>query len=786
MAFSSLYEHACETFQARFKSAFDLCPCCGDSIGPLPSFPTLIADFLSKVSDKAQQIVGFDTLGTGNRLLVPSPEGDFLLIKDGSNQTLLMLLPRRTRFASHNDYDTISSSYDCDHPQVGDVRIVNPAIVIPITGGWKLKERGRLEIVNTLGKTKEPDGWKADALREAGKSFCERKDGYLVVDVSSAQAIEGRPSVNRVATEPIRESAKSFYRRLVDGGSVTNNLVYLDFKKSASKEGLRNIDEFLKEGSSQGAFVVFVSDENHGWVFPNPKLTFNADSLKPLFATLTADQFTNFKEHIEPVPVIRIGKGLWQIEATDVRSHDSRAHSAAYTESKAPEPAKGVLLFPVSAADCLAKTQSSSKVVRHDVVRNLLVTGPNGKGELSLIRNRSSSPKSDSLFVIPRITSFKSADTFHNLYKRYYDCGWPSAGEVWIIKPAVVSKGQGGWHLLEKGRLEIDFVAKKPPVPYPEPEAVENKQTEVGKIEKEIIPEVVSPKKVFEGPSKVSREESSIAQHLIEGRLRLGIGIVASLILLVAIVVAIRRGPSPPVQSHNTPPGPSFSNMVSISGGEFQLGNDAGDAYEKPSHRVSVKPFLMDMYEVTCEEYFKFVKAKNHRTPSNWISGQYPKGAARKPVTGVDWDDANAYARWARKRLPSEAEWEFAARGTTGWRYPWGNDWRADAANAGDSNARQFADVGSYPAGKGPFGTMDMIGNAWEWTSTEWKGYPGGPVPPDASNELRIIRGGYWGSSAAKATTTFRRGWDARGAKTGYENTGFRCAADVNAQTSQK
>jgi formylglycine-generating enzyme required for sulfatase activity len=77
---------------------------------------------------------------------------------------------------------------------------------------------------------------------------------------------------------------------------------------------------------------------------------------------------------------------------------------------------------------------------------------------------------------------------------------------------------------------------------------------------------------------------------------------------------------------------------------------------------------------------------------------------------------------------------------------------------------------------------MDMIGNAWEWTSTEWKGYPGGPVPPDASNELRVIRGGYWGSSPPKATTTFRRGWPARNAENGYKNTGFRCAADVTAQ----
>jgi serine/threonine-protein kinase len=199
-----------------------------------------------------------------------------------------------------------------------------------------------------------------------------------------------------------------------------------------------------------------------------------------------------------------------------------------------------------------------------------------------------------------------------------------------------------------------------------------------------------------------------------------------------------------------------------------------------------VKPFYMDIYEVTCEEYLKFVKATGHRTPSNWIGQNYLKGATKKPVTGVDWDDATAYAKWAGKRLPTEEEWEFAARGTDGRRYPWGNVWRADVANAGTPNFGQLTDVGSYPDGRSPFGAMDMIGNAWEWTATEWRAYPGGPILPNASSELRVIRGGFWGSSSPKATTTFRRGWPSRGETEGYQNTGFRCAADVAAQTGKK
>lgn len=264
-------------------------------------------------------------------------------------------------------------------------------------------------------------------------------------------------------------------------------------------------------------------------------------------------------------------------------------------------------------------------------------------------------------------------------------------------------------------------------------------------------------------------------------------------VLLIFLTAAILGALSKRSTTTNTSPDSSTpqsaqrihvpAGMVRVPGGEFLMGNDAGDEYEKPTHRVQVEPFLIDANEVTCEAYLKFVKETNHRSPQNWVNGQFPRGAAKQPVTGVDWDDATAYANWAGKRLPTEKEWEFAARGPTGWRYPWGNDWRENAANAGNSNVGRLADVGSYPNGKGPFGTMDMIGNAWEWTATEWQAYPKGTSPPDGSNRLRVIRGGYWGSSVAKATTTFRRGWDARGAEIGYQNTGFRCAADVNPQT---
>ena len=169
------------------------------------------------------------------------------------------------------------------------------------------------------------------------------------------------------------------------------------------------------------------------------------------------------------------------------------------------------------------------------------------------------------------------------------------------------------------------------------------------------------------------------------------------------------------------------------------MGRDDGDQYERPAHKVTVKPFFMDQYEVTNEDYAKFVKATANRAPSNWANGNYPDGAARKPVTGVTWDDATAYAKWAGKRLPTEEEWEFAARGTDGRLYPWGNEWKSGLANA-DGVSNGMVDVGTYK-GASPFGAYDMVGNAWEWMSSKLAAYPGGSIPT-AANNLNVIRDG--------------------------------------------
>jgi serine/threonine protein kinase len=225
--------------------------------------------------------------------------------------------------------------------------------------------------------------------------------------------------------------------------------------------------------------------------------------------------------------------------------------------------------------------------------------------------------------------------------------------------------------------------------------------------------------------------------------------------------------------------------MSYVRGQEFTMGSKSGDVLEQPTHTVTVKPFFIDTHEVTREDYQKFVDATGHPAPNGWTNGSYPSGTAKWPVTGVSWDDANAYANWVGKRLPTEAEWEFAARGTDGRRYPWGNEWKSQAANAGTTSVNHVDPVGSNQNGTSPSGAFDMVGNAWEWTATDLAAYPGGQLPdrlPDGSELKRgkVIRGGCFLSDRDQATTTFRRGWPPRGEN--YDNTGFRLVKDLEAK----
>jgi formylglycine-generating enzyme required for sulfatase activity len=242
-----------------------------------------------------------------------------------------------------------------------------------------------------------------------------------------------------------------------------------------------------------------------------------------------------------------------------------------------------------------------------------------------------------------------------------------------------------------------------------------------------------------------------------------------------------------PTTAPATPPQPQEpvvpDGMVAVAGGSFQIGSDAADAdvYSKPAHSVTVKPFFIDKTEVTNAQYKEFVDKTGHTTPTGWAGGTFPPGADQLPVVNVTWRDAVAYATWAGKRLPTEAEWEVAARGADGRLYPWGSNWDASAANV-DQKAGGLKPVGSSPRSASPCGADDMVGNVWEWTATDYEPYPGSTATwpkDDAGKErrpIKIIRGGAF-STGSKVNATWRGFYEPD--KPG-DRLGFRCAKDAS------
>ncbi len=217
-------------------------------------------------------------------------------------------------------------------------------------------------------------------------------------------------------------------------------------------------------------------------------------------------------------------------------------------------------------------------------------------------------------------------------------------------------------------------------------------------------------------------------------------------------------------------------DVVRIPAGAFVMGSAAGRANEAPPHEVRLPAYTIDRYEVTVAQYVAFVAATGWRLPGNW-DGPVPSLPGNLPVTHVAWPDAAAYCEWAGKRLPTEAEWERAARGDDGRRYPWGDEWDPGrAAVAVDSGP---VPVGSFPEGASPYGVLDMAGNVHEWVADYYgAGYyavsPGDdPVGPEDHGN-RVLRGGSWSSPSEWATTTFR---DSSHSDVGDDRFGFRCAS---------
>lgn len=242
--------------------------------------------------------------------------------------------------------------------------------------------------------------------------------------------------------------------------------------------------------------------------------------------------------------------------------------------------------------------------------------------------------------------------------------------------------------------------------------------------------------------------------------------------------------------------------MVTIPASEFLMGtsDSRADPQDQPQHKVSLPAYRIDKYPVTNAQYARFVAATGRRPPLHWAKGKIPPGLEMHPVTMVSWHDAKAYAEWAGKRLPTEREWERAARGTDGRRWPWGNKMDPSRLNT-YYQVGSTSKVGSYLTGASPEGLMDMAGNVSEWVADDFMPYSGSKAPEDmfrakalkqpessaersmkvvdfvsTDNRYKVMRGGSWKGDPFSTSTYHRNfAWPEFAA----DFFGFRCADDV-------
>jgi sulfatase modifying factor 1 len=239
-----------------------------------------------------------------------------------------------------------------------------------------------------------------------------------------------------------------------------------------------------------------------------------------------------------------------------------------------------------------------------------------------------------------------------------------------------------------------------------------------------------------------------------------------------------------------------------VSGGEFEMGaeGEPAGADESPKHKVYLDSFYIGQYEVSNQQYHTFVKATGHKAPENedpkysiWRGQDMLEGTNHLPVVNVTWEDAAAYCKWAGARLPTEAEWEKAARGTDGRTYPWGNEpVTGNRTNYSIENVTfwegpaTLANVEMYDFGRSPYGAYEMAGNVWEWTQdwydeTYYKNSPDkNPAGPPGGKD-KVVRGGGWQSNAQTVRSANRHKQNPTDRRV---YVGFRCAKDAVGETA--
>jgi formylglycine-generating enzyme required for sulfatase activity len=235
-------------------------------------------------------------------------------------------------------------------------------------------------------------------------------------------------------------------------------------------------------------------------------------------------------------------------------------------------------------------------------------------------------------------------------------------------------------------------------------------------------------------------------------------------------LVVVGPPPSQPTESaHDRLP--FEPEMILIPAGEFLMGSDSKkdkqtEVDEQPQHTLSLTDYYLARTLVTNAQYAAFVRKSDYEIcPDHWRNGKPPAGQEDHPVVYVSWMDAMAYCKWLSRvtgwsyTLPSEVEWEKGARGTDGRVYPWGNQWDAARCNSEEGGRRDTTPVGAYPEGTSPYGLLDMAGNVWEWTRSDYREYSYNPT--DGGEDLkargpRVLRGGVFSSATARVRCAAR------------------------------
>jgi iron(II)-dependent oxidoreductase len=255
------------------------------------------------------------------------------------------------------------------------------------------------------------------------------------------------------------------------------------------------------------------------------------------------------------------------------------------------------------------------------------------------------------------------------------------------------------------------------------------------------------------------------------------------------------RGPGMSVTMYydETRIGADPNAMIQIPAGEFTMGTNVRLSDEGPEHRVTLPAFQIDKYEVTNLQYKQFIDATRHKSPQHWTNRTYPPGKIDHPVVYVSWDDAKSYCEWAGKRLPTDEEWEKAARGSDGRFFPYGNEFDMNKSNnpvrwtslhqEGDT-----APVGAFEAGQSPYGLYDTSGNVWEWTASWYRAYPGNTrVSENYGETYKTLKGGSWWDCSfyqcGISAPSYNRAFFLRGTRN--KSFGLRCAKDADQQDAK-